>query len=179
MYNYHELDLSYISMKITQILLSSQIEELSLLEHPFGDKVSLTLRTSYGCVYQCPYCAGTPHWNHYRTRSKPGIEADVDEALKTLRDKAEFIFLDDELFTLNLQHVTNVADAFSQRGIQLEGVLTHTRCFNRDIADQLNRFCRTVIFGAENFNNDVLSLIQKQQSQNTILGRVTLAKEAG
>ena len=77
-----------------------------------ANKVYLTLRTSCGYVYNCPFCGGISNWNNYRMRSAKNVELDITHAKKNLGPEAEFTFLDDELFTdrkstrLNSSHRT-------------------------------------------------------------------------
>lgn len=160
-------------------LLRPLLPELLEREKPYGTTLPLTLRTSYGCLYQCPYCAGLPYWSQYRTRNAEGVAADVDAASNALGNAAELIFLDDELFTFQEQHVEAVANVFGQRGLKLEGVLTHVRFFNTVVAATMARFCRSVIFGAENFNDKVLTSLGKGQSRAALLSACQIAKEAG
>ncbi len=160
-------------------LLLPYINKLYELEKPYAEKITLTLRTSYGCVFNCHYCGGNNEWNHYRTRSADKVLEDIESALAVIGDWCEFSFLDDELFTYDFQHVKEIANLFDKYDIKLYGVLTHVNFFNNEIAAQLARFCRFVLFGGENFVNDVLIKLDKKQSLQTIKAACQIAHLSG
>lgn len=160
-------------------LLQPHLEELLEMEKPYGDKLSLTLRTSYGCVYSCPYCGGGDTWNNYRIRESSLIKDDIRYANSCLGENAEFVFLDDELFTYNAEHVKNIADVFEELDIVIHGVLTHVNYFNDEIAKQLKRFSTCVLFGGENFSNRVLTSLGKNQDKEKIVNACGIAHKNG
>jgi len=160
-------------------LLIPHIESILEHEKPYNRKLSLTLRTSYGCPYECPYCAGISHWRNYRKRSGKNVSLDLTAAIKYLGDDAEFTFLDDELFTFDTEHVKEIACVFISYKIKLQGVLTHVKHFDSSMAKIISKFCHSVIFGAENFNDQILSSMKNQQSFDDIIKACQLAKLYG
>jgi radical SAM superfamily enzyme YgiQ (UPF0313 family) len=153
----------------------------AILEHekPYDQKLSLTIRTSYGCPYECPYCAGVSHWRNYRKRSGKNVSRDLNAAFKHLGDDAEFTFLDDELFTFDPEHVKEIAGVFANYKIKLQGVLTHVKHFDSSTAEIISKFCHSVIFGAENFNKQIISSMKNHQSFDDIIKACQLAKLNG
>ena len=141
-----------------------------------ANKVYLTLRTSCGCVYNCPFCGGISNWNNYRMRSAKNVELDITHAKKNLGPEAEFTFLDDELFTYSIDHVEDIASIFVKNNINLMGVLTHVNYFDNNIAELISKFSRSIIFGAENFNNTILGSISKPQTYESIVHACRIAK---
>jgi len=86
-FTYHEI----INVDFNQLpspafhLLAPYIDYL-IEKEPMSDKLSITLRTSYGCVYECPFCGGLDNWNCYRTRSAENIRQDIRYLNETLHD---------------------------------------------------------------------------------------------
>ena len=145
-------------------------------ERPFSYKVPITLRTSYGCPYECPFCAGLKTWNKYRVRGINGIEADI-AAFKKIASFSEISFIDDEMFSFDKTHVRNVATVFQQNKIFIKGLLTHTAFFNDDIAFEISKFSNSILFGAESFINFSLDKIQKKQKYKDIVHALDVAKK--
>ncbi|WP_115640014.1 B12-binding domain-containing radical SAM protein [Clostridium putrefaciens] len=158
-------------------LLAEYIDILIEKEKPIGDKVSITLRSSYGCVYNCPFCGGLKNWNNYRMRNAEGLKKDIDYMKSCLGNKAEIVFLDDELFTMNKEHVIEVGNVFNKEGIYIQGVLTHVNYFNEEIAEIICKFSHGIIFGGENFCDNILEDINKNQNVEKILKACSVAKK--
>lgn len=148
-------------------------------EELYSNKIPLTLRTSYGCIYKCPFCAGIPFWGNYRFLSKNSFERDLKEMQDSLNDEFELCFFDDELFTLKKEHVEDIALVMKSLDMKIYGVLTHTSLFTKEIAELLSTFSEEVIFGGENFYDEILKNINKNQTLSSLIDKCRLAREYG
>lgn len=171
----HSIDLNILPVPAYHLLVP-HLQTLLNKEVPYGDKISLTLRTSCGCIYNCPYCGGIDNWNKYRTRNGENVKLDIEHAYKYLGESAEFVFLDDELFTYDKNHVKAIAKVFNEKEIRLSGILTHVNFWDQEIAQEISSFSTGVIFGGENFNDNVLKDLNKHQDVAKLLLASELAK---
>jgi radical SAM superfamily enzyme YgiQ (UPF0313 family) len=140
--------------------------------------VPLSMRTSFGCRFQCKFCAGVPHWREYRTKSAPRFAAELDRALDALGDRAGLSFLEDEIFTLREDHVDGIGAVVSERGLRIGGVYTHASLLTPQMAERLAGFVGKVYLGLDNADDQLLRKMGKGQRLDTVLGAVDNARQA-
>jgi radical SAM superfamily enzyme YgiQ (UPF0313 family) len=141
--------------------------------------IPLTLRTSYGCVFNCSFCGGIPEWNNVKVKTYEQIERDILIIQNSLKDIGRLSFLDDELLTLFPKHVNHVSTILSSHGIMLDGLYTHSRFINDDIAKALSTFTRQVHLGLDSLNNDILEKMGKHQQLKTVTTAASLLRQHG
>lgn len=141
--------------------------------------IPISLRTTYGCKFQCKFCAGVPNWRNYRKKSASRVGLELDRLSAALGDAARVAFLEDEIFTRDLNHVHAVADEFEARGTRVAGVYTHSTLMSADVAKHLARMCRRVYFGLDNADDGILRGMGKGQRLGGIFDAIKIAKAAG
>lgn len=176
--NHEVVDINQLPSPAYHMLVKYK-DEFIKKERPYSCKIPLTFRTSYGCIYECPFCAGIRIWKNYRFLSKYNFEKDLMEMRNSLHDDFELCFFDDELFTFKKEHVQGIAEIMNKWNMKIYGVLTHTTFFNQKIAELVSTFSEEIIFGGENFCNNILKKINKNQTTQSLVNKCKLAKEFG
>ncbi|MFR9276312.1 radical SAM protein [Finegoldia magna] len=91
-------------------------------------------------------------------------------------NRIKVVFLADELFTVNRKHVKDVVDVFERHKIMLNGVFSRVDTFNDELAKEIKKISKTVVFGAENCVDDILKLANKNQKFKDVLHACDIAK---
>lgn len=141
------------------------------------NRVDLSLRTSYGCVYHCAFCSHMPHHNDYRIRSPEKIREDIEYARKTLPESAVFTYFDDEIITSNREHLHALGQIMEELDTRVLGALTSVQLFDKEIAQETSKICSMVLFGAENANDMVLKTMRKAINLSKVIQACKIASE--
>ena len=144
-----------------------------------NSRLSLSLRTSYGCVFKCNYCAGIPGWNKYRLRSKKMIERDVATFVNEASQYAELAFLEDEVFSLNVEHVREVCDVLKKYSLKIDALYTHVSLLNEEILALFAPVVKKVCIGFETCNVNLLKAMNKRYSLDECMSKIILIKQYG
>ncbi|MFB5584737.1 B12-binding domain-containing radical SAM protein [Bacillus albus] len=160
-----------------------------LLEHTFEIYEDLTgikpknipfsIRTTLGCKFRCRFCSGVPNWLNYRKKSPERIDKEIKRMKRFLGEIATISFLEDEIFTKDIEHVKKVTNIFKENGIFLEGLYTHSSLMSAEIAQLLLPITNRVYFGLDNANDNILKKMGKGQKLDTVLHAIELARGKG
>lgn len=142
-------------------------------------QIPFSMRTTFGCRFQCKFCAGVPNWRTYRKKSAGRVGAELDALVSAVGDRGRLSFLEDEIFTLDRGHVENIAAIFKQRHIRLDGLYTHSAVLDEGIASVLHQFTDKVFMGLDSPDDRILKEMRKGQRLDTVLGAVEVARRAG
>lgn len=155
-------------------------ENIEIIQNIVGVKMKhlpITLRTSFGCVKNCNYCAGIENWNNYHLKPIGYLEEEIELVYRLFPNTVQLYFLADEIFTVNKEHVKAVVEILSKKKIKVMGLFAHTKYFDDEIAELVKEITDTVLFGAENCCDSILKLANKGQSFGDLLDCVKLAKK--
>lgn len=139
---------------------------------------STNLITSRGCTGHCVFCS-----KHYQGVQFQSPEKVVEQFV-FLRDRFNIsqIFVQDDLFTYDLERVENICDLLIREKIQIPWVCSNTRAdkvsFNL-FKKMKDSGCISVAFGVESGNERVRKMIGKNLQTEDIFNAVYLAKKAG
>ena len=132
--------------------------------------IDLTVRTSYGCPNKCAFCGVTPTWNACRFRSADRVSEDIHYAREALKGKkSSFSYFDDENFTSNANHVTDVSHMMQEEGFTVNGVLGGVPELTRSMAEEVSKFAQSILVGAENAVDSILARAHKNQTFEQVL----------
>ncbi|WP_233133885.1 hypothetical protein [Synechococcus sp. BO 8801] len=112
-------------------------------------QIPFSLRTSAGCIFACRYCAGVPSWHNLRFRSAQRLSADLESFRRHIGGQGRIVFLEDELFTVNKVHVSQVAEVISSSGDKLLGFYTEASQLSDMQIAELSTLSESVVFGIE------------------------------
>ncbi|MGR5963266.1 hypothetical protein ACT7DN_31390 [Bacillus paranthracis] len=110
-----------------------------LLEHTFEIYEDLTgikpknipfsIRTTLGCKFRCRFCSGVPNWLNYRKKSPERIDKEIKRLKRSLGEIATISFLEDEIFTKDIEHVKK-SNKYIQREWNFLRRIVYTLLFN-------------------------------------------------
>ncbi len=146
---------------------------------PGESVLPFSLRTSLGCRFQCKFCAGVPNWRSYRTKSPARVGREIDALDEAVGSVARVSFLEDEIFTLDDDHVKGVTEVLGERDVRLDGVYTHASVLDADAAGLLAPVTDRVFLGLDNPDDSVLKEMGKGQQLDTVLDAVETARRQG
>jgi anaerobic magnesium-protoporphyrin IX monomethyl ester cyclase len=146
---------------------------------PSSATVPFSLRTSYGCRFKCRFCAGVPYWREYRRKSSERVESELRLMEADTDGRARLAFLEDEIFTLDPDHVRGIVRVLADRGIVLDGLYTHASLLTPAIAQELQPVTRKVFLGLDSAEDRVLRHMHKGQVLDTVLEAAGVAAEVG
>ena len=170
--NYNNLPIiNYNFLDYTISLIESYVRKVDFLP--------ISIRTSYGCPYQCMFCKNTKDWNNYRTKSKDVIDKELQNVQTACGGKLKIVFLADEIFTVDNNHVVDICDAFEKHHIMINGLFSHANQLTYDTILQIKRISRSVLVGAETSNQGLLNLTGKKMNFSDLIERVKLARKHG
>jgi radical SAM superfamily enzyme YgiQ (UPF0313 family) len=112
-------------------------------------QIPFSLRTSAGCIFACRYCAGVPNWNNIRYRSAHRLSADLESFKRHIGEQGRIAFLEDELFTVNAAHASQVAKVIRSSGTKLLGFYTEASQLSDIQIAELSAVSESVVFGIE------------------------------
>ena len=139
------------------------------------------LQTSRGCPYDCSFCIAPRELGRgYRLRSIDSIIEDIRYQQKLTGTK--YFFLVDNHFTVNRQRTKDLLNRIIEEGIEWYGI-----CFTRmEVArdEELLALLKkaqinTLYMGLESFDNNVLKLLDKAQTQEGLRKSLAAIKAHG
>lgn len=164
------------------------------LPHMLGHKNGWqSILTSRGCPYRCSYCfnhevtdryiedGGHPRSSYLR-RFKPGRIIREIKELKARHPYIETIIFDDDLFTLNKQHVIDFCKAYVEEEVGLPFVLNaHVQVFTEPVARALSEApCMIVKFGVESGSDELRrKVLDRTMSNQAIIDAFDLCHRYG
>lgn len=149
------------------------------VQRPPAAAVPFSLRTSYGCRFRCRFCAGVPHWRDYRRKSPARVDTELRLLKAATGGQARLAFLEDEIFTVDPDHVRGIAGVLADHGVLLDGLYTHASVLTPTIAEDLRPITQQVFLGLDNAEDRVLRHMRKGQLLDTVLQAVQAAAAAG
>ena len=139
------------------------------------------IQTSRGCPYDCSFCIAPRELGRaYRLRSIDSIIADIRYQQKLVGSK--YFFIVDNHFTVNRQRTKELLNRIIEEKIEWYGI-----CFTRmEVArdEELLTLLKkaqinTLYMGLESFDNNVLKLLNKAQTQEGLRKSLATIKSHG
>ena len=155
------------------------ISDFSTHSHIAGGR-SATILTSRGCPFGCIFCsAHVVDGKKYRPHSVDYLMAEIDELV--LKYGVQYIFIQDDTFTLQKKRVLQVCDRIAGRKYRTRfGCFSRTDVMDEKIAGALKmaRF-DNIIFGIESGDPEVLKKIGKGTSIEKSKQAIMACNKAG
>ena len=139
------------------------------------------LQTTRGCPYDCSFCIAPRELGRgYRLRSIDSVIADIKYQQKLVGTK--YFFMVDNHFTINRERTKELLNRIIDEGIKWYGI-----CFTRmEVArdDELLALLKkaqvnTLYMGLESFDNNVLKLLNKKQTNEGMKKSLAKIKSHG
>lgn len=159
-------------------LLKSSFEIYEKMTGHVCEQIPFSIRTSLGCKFKCKFCSGVPNWLNYRKKSRTRIEKELESFDKHVGGIGRIAFLEDEIFTRDVEHVRNMTEVFKKKKIFLDGLYTHSTLLTPDIAHMLQQVTNKVYLGLDNADDNILKKMGKGQKLDTVLKAIEIAKKA-
>jgi len=141
------------------------------------------LLSSRGCPYRCEFCSTSRFWGKMRLHSPQYTARIVEKAIEDFG--ADYLKVEDDLFTLNPKRLIALKDAFEERGIleKIKGIECQPRAnlINDQLCTAMKELkVRVVNFGFESGSDRVLRYL-KAGSVSVEMNRnaVTLSNKYG
>jgi anaerobic magnesium-protoporphyrin IX monomethyl ester cyclase len=137
-----------------------------------------TVMSSRGCPFACEFCSNVVFGGSYRERSPERVVDEIEEALALGYDRIAFA---DDVFTLRRERVVAVCDEIERRDLRFAWeCLARVDGIDGATARRMRRAgCRTVFFGIESGNDEILSLMRKGITAAQAREAVWAAHDAG
>jgi len=161
------------------------LENLDFLQIPDRDIINSThypvalVQTSRGCPYSCIFCNICSYYERTIRFRSPTMVVDECETLVKRYNYNKIYFFGDA-FTLDKQWVESFSDEILRRGIKFEWAC-ETRVDNVDLSILMKMRevgCRTVQFGIDYGDEEVLKKLSKNTSIDSISDAVNWAKKS-
>jgi radical SAM superfamily enzyme YgiQ (UPF0313 family) len=137
---------------------------------------TMTLLSSRSCSQHCFFCTKNNLGKTQRTQSLDTTMAEVEYLMR--RGFNSFYFIDD-CFTENRDRVVKLCQALSPLGITFRAT-SRTDLLDKELLGHMTRAgMRSISFGLEHMDDDVLRRIQKNNTSENNRNAVHMAKEAG
>jgi len=152
-----------------------------------------SILTSRGCPYRCSYCfnhevtdryledGGQPRRRYLRRYEAARIIREIKE-LKGRHPYIETIIFDDDLFTLNRQHVIDFCKAYVEEEVGIPFVVNaHVQAFSEPVARALSEApCMIVKFGVESGSDELRrKVLDRTMSNQAIVDAFDLCHQYG
>lgn len=136
-----------------------------------------TIMTSRGCPHRCRFCnRDVPTMKTYRERSVENVMKELEE----INDKYKSVMFVDDNFTGNKRRINKIMDLIIQNKLDLDISITGARVdsANRDLFKKMKKAgVKSLFFGIESGNQDVLNFYNKGITINQINKAVNLSYE--
>lgn len=136
--------------------------------------------TSRGCSYNCIYCSIQKFWkNKVRYREINDVINEIEYLKKEFG--INFIFIWDDVFTLNKERVIEFCDLMKKRKLNIMwACITRVDLVNEELIKQMKESgCVLISYGVESANTNVLSKISKKISKEKVINTIDLTKNYG
>jgi len=140
----------------------------------------LSIISSRGCPYQCPFCVASQMFGApFRARSPKKV---LDE-MEWLRDEygAEGVAFQDDTLTFNKARALEICDGIIERKMKLPwGCGTRADAVTKDLVTKMSKaHCDEVMFGVESGCQRMRDLLKKKVTNEQCENAIKWTKEAG
>ncbi len=140
----------------------------------------LSIISSRGCPYQCPFCVASQMFGApFRARSPKKV---LDE-MEWLRDEysAEGVAFQDDTLTFNKARALEICDGMIERKMKLPwGCGTRADAVTKDLVAKMSKaHCDEVMFGVESGCQRMRDLLKKKVTNEQCENAIKWTKEAG
>jgi len=154
------------------------IENYLKNNNSFGTKIGrgLSLVTSRGCSYDCPFCAATKLWKTTRYFSPQHIVSEIKYLIDLYN--VELIYIADDNFCSQKSRLQEIANLIEKEKIKIEfGVSGRIEFYTPEIRDLFRRIgIKFISFGFETGSDRMLKII-KHNSKFTVKKTIERAKQ--
>jgi len=137
-----------------------------------------SLMTSRGCPFNCDFCSKPVFGETVRMRSSGNVVDEIEDALSY---GYNYIFFQDDCFTLDEQRVSEICEEILKRGLGF-----HWSCLSRvdsigieTLSKMKKAGCERIFFGIESGNDMVLKTMKKQFTADQARKAVELTASTG
>lgn len=155
------------------------MSKFSTHSHIAGGK-SATILTSRGCPFGCIFCsAHVVDGRKYRPHGVDYVLAEIEELID--RGNVQYIFVQDDTFTLQKDRVLQVCEAIKRRRYRTRfGCFSRTDVMDEQLATALRRAgFENIIFGIESGDPEVLRKIGKRTTVEKSKEAIGVCNRAG
>ncbi|WP_090531213.1 B12-binding domain-containing radical SAM protein [Pseudobutyrivibrio sp. UC1225] len=138
----------------------------------------ISIRTSYGCPYSCRFCENTEDWHKYRKKDKRILLSEIRNLKEACNNRLQLVFISDELFTLDIEHIKEVKSVFEDNNIIVNGLFSHVSDITKEKVELLRNITKSIIFGGESSLDSVLNISNKNSSYEKIVESAKLVKSS-
>ncbi|MEC8993568.1 MAG: radical SAM protein [Candidatus Latescibacterota bacterium] len=133
------------------------------------------LMTSHGCPYKCTYCDARERG--WKPRPIEDIRSELDRAVSEYN--VGYLTTIDDCINLRENHAVAVAELFGEYNIEwaCTNGLRADRLTEKSAKAMADSGCRTVGFGIESSNNEVLATIKKGETVEELERGLAIARE--
>jgi anaerobic magnesium-protoporphyrin IX monomethyl ester cyclase len=137
-----------------------------------------TLMTTRGCPHDCDFCSKPVFGNNFRKRS---IEKVMEEVRDIARRGYDHIWIADDSFTLDLEHVEAFCEAMDSSGLDMRwSCLSRVDSIDRNVVGLMRGSgCVKVYLGLESGSDATLQLMNKRATVENGIRAVHLFREGG
>ena len=137
--------------------------------------------TSRGCPFTCSFCSEPALWDKYRSHSPRYVVEEIQDILSHF--SVPHILMADDIFTMNLKRLHEIADLLEGEGITKKVALScwgRAQLITEEMVAVLKRMNFVYIaFGIESASPDVLGRIKKGATIDSNQKAIDLCHEAG
>lgn len=135
----------------------------------------LSLMTSRGCCYKCPFCSSIRMWEKLRFHSAKYVVDMIRYVVE--KYNVEYIWMADDHFSLNKKRLVEIAELISESGINVGiGISSRVEAYDAEMADILKRIgVKAIALGLETGSDAVLKRI-KNGSRMTVAEELAVVK---
>ena len=134
----------------------------------FGTKIGrgLSLVTSRGCSYDCPFCAATRIWKKTRYFSARHVVDEIKQLIELY--KVELIYIADDNFCAKKTRLYEIANLIEEENIKIDfGVSGRIEFYTPEIRDLFRRIgVKFISFGFETGSDRLLKMIKHGSGLN-------------
>ena len=179
--------IAYLNEKNELVITSppdiTKLDDVPFPEHDaFLTKKSkvLYMITSRGCVGKCIFCSTISYWKRWRTRSPENIVDEIEAVTKRFPN-IEYIFFNDDAFTLDNKRAINICKEIIKRGIKIKWTCSaRVTPISLEMLEWFKKAgCIRITYGIESGSNRMLQMMKKYITREQIITAFDLTKKAG